>query len=220
MDKRMRTTIITPTVGTKKLQQAIESVQNQTVPCKHIVVVDGKEHFMKAMKVFRITGFKGQTLVLEENTGGKWAGYRWNGHRIYAGIPAMVNTDFVSFLDEDNWFEPDFVEKMQAQMGDNLVVTCRRKVHCGKYLGVDNFESVGETDFGYCLYDTNTYLFNTVIYNKYFARHFYYPLGADKLLSKAVIESEVPQVHIETPLVNYRAPKRLEEFFKLNCTKP
>lgn len=218
----MKTTIITPTIGTNKLVEAILSVQEQSVPCNHLIVVDSNEYREKVKKILKATSFKGQTIILPENTGGLWAGHRWNGHRIYAGIPAMVNTDNVSFLDEDNWFQPNFVEVMEGHMEDHFVLTCRRNIYSWQedFIGVDNFESVGKTDFGYYLYDTNTYLFNTVAYNYYFARYFYYPLRADRRLSEAVIKSETPQKHIETPLVNYRAPKALTDFFQQNCTKP
>ena len=38
-------TVITPTIGSSKLKDAIASVKNQTYKCKHLVVCDGPENF-------------------------------------------------------------------------------------------------------------------------------------------------------------------------------
>lgn len=215
----MKTTVITPTIGTQRLRDAIVSVQEQSVRCNHLVVVDGAQYESNVRAIFHDTKFYGDVIVLPENTGGRWNGYRWNGHRIYAGIPAIVNTEFISFLDEDNWYKPRFVETMEA--ADKPIVTCRRNIysHDDLYIGVDNFESIGKTGFGYFLHDTNTLFFDTMTYNANIAQSFYYPLGADKNVAERIHQLKAYHTHIETPLVNYRAPERLTEFFNLNCTK-
>ena len=215
----MKTTVITPTIGTQRLREAIVSVQGQSVRCNHLIVVDGVQHEYNTRLILKETAFYGDVIVLPENTGGQWNGHRWNGHRIYAGIPAIVNTDYISFLDEDNWYEQRFVEVMEDQ--EAFISTCRRNVYSqgDEFLGLDNFESIGKNDLGYPLYDTNTYHFRTQVYNKYFAKNFYHPLGADKELSHRVLTSVIPHIHVTEPLVNYRAPERLTEFFNLNCTK-
>ena len=217
----MKTTVITPTIGTQRLRDAIISVQEQSIRCKHLIVVDGKQYEHAVRSIFNDLAFYGDVIVLPENTGGEWNGHRWNGHRIYAGIPAIVNTDYISFLDEDNWYEPGFVETMEGNAPKGHVVTCRRNIYNqkDKFIGVDNFESIGVTEFGYELYDMNTYFFNTLIYNKFLSSYFYSELGADKIATSCILRSNIPQIHIETPLVNYRAPERLTEFFNLNCTK-
>lgn len=215
----MKTTVITPTIGTDKLKDAILSVQEQSVRCKHLVVVDGEQYEWRVQDIFDDTNFYGDVIVLPENTGGKWRHFKWNGHRIYAGIPAIVNSDFISFLDEDNWYQPRFVEVMESQ--GKYIATCRRHIysHDGAYLGVDNFESIGKNDFGYVLHDTNTLLFDTIYYNTMIAQSFYYPLGADKRIGQRIEKLKNFHKHCEEPLVNYQAPERLTEFFNLNCTK-
>ena len=219
----MKTTVITPTIGTQRLKDAIISVQEQSVRCKHLIVVDGWQYEKAVRNILIDTEYYGDIIVLPENTGGEWNGHRWNGHRIYAGIPAIVNTDYISFLDEDNWYEPGFVETMEDEMNGNDIfgATCRRNIYSQKdeFIGVDNFESIGKTEFGYYLYDMNTYFFDTMAYNSLLSEQFYRPLGADKFASEFIIKSTFKHNHIETPLVNYRAPERLTEFFKLNCTK-
>ena len=37
-------TVITPTIGSPKLLDAIKSVANQTYKCNHLIVVDGPEY--------------------------------------------------------------------------------------------------------------------------------------------------------------------------------
>lgn len=218
----IKTTVITPTIGTPLLRDAIISVQEQSVRCRHLVVVDGPVHERPVRRILDETAFYGDVIVLPENTGGEWNGHRWNGHRIYAGIPAIVNTEYVSFLDEDNWYEEDFVEVMEGvlEQGNRYVATCRRKIfHYKEYIGVDKFESIGKNDLGYTLHDTNTFMFSVIYYNKTLSRYFYNPLGADKVVSEMVLKLKIPQRHIRDPLVNYRCPDRLVEFFKKNCDK-
>ena len=215
----MKTTVITPTIGTERLRNAIISVQNQSVRCKHLVVIDGAKHESVTRAILKDTGFYGDVIVLPENTGGEWKGYKWNGHRIYAGIPAIVNTDYISFLDEDNWYQPGFVETMERQ--EKFIVTCRRNIYSinDEYIGMDNFESIGQNDFGYKLHDTNTLFFNTMLYCANIAKSFYHPLEADKNVSEMIYRLNTDHIHIPKALVNYRCPERLKNFFLLNCDK-
>jgi len=103
-----RVTIITPTTGTKYLDECLLSVKNQTYTnLQHFIVIDGPDYNEKALKI--ISPYKDKTiLTLPENTGA--GGY--NGHRIYGSIPYILNTDYVMFLDEDNWLEPNHVESL------------------------------------------------------------------------------------------------------------
>ena len=48
-----------------------------------------------------------KTIQLEENVG-----KGWYGHRVYAACGYLVNADVICYLDEDNWFEPNHVEKL------------------------------------------------------------------------------------------------------------
>ena len=92
----MRIQVITPTIGTKYLQQAIDSVYNQTIPVEHLIVADGG--FEAELKLYNNCNM----VFLPENTGRNG----WNGHRVYATMPLLSNADYILFLDEDNWFEP------------------------------------------------------------------------------------------------------------------
>ena len=46
-------TVITPTIGSPKLKDAVESVANQTYNCQHLIVVDGPEFLDKVNQIGR-----------------------------------------------------------------------------------------------------------------------------------------------------------------------
>jgi hypothetical protein len=106
-----RVAVVTPTTGAATLERAIESVATQTSPgIVHWIVADGPGAVEAANRIadpWVETGAVRFT-ALPENTG---AG-GWNGHRIYGAVPWLSSADYVAFLDEDNWFEPDHVHDL------------------------------------------------------------------------------------------------------------
>ena len=107
--------VITPTTGDKKLNDAINSVKNQTYKdVKHLLVIDGEkfknqfllEHYLQNSPEDDNKNIS--KVFLSENTGG--GGFY--GHRIYAAFSHLVNEDVILFLDQDNWFEPNHVEEL------------------------------------------------------------------------------------------------------------
>lgn len=140
-------TVITPSVGSSKLLDAIESVKNQTYKCKHLVVIDGFEYQQKLwdMKSGE-TKYEVDFVVTPENTG--MTGGNFYGHRIYAAYPHLINSDYILFLDEDNWYEPDHVETLINTIeAKNLDFSYSlRKIFSPdkKYLCDDNCESLGK----------------------------------------------------------------------------
>jgi glycosyltransferase involved in cell wall biosynthesis len=137
----MKVAIITPTIGTKHLEKNVESVSKQTYKnLKHIVVSDGPQY---DSKVFNITESYDNVKMmnLPENTGA--GGY--NGHRIYAAVPYLIDADYFIFLDEDNWIEPDHVESLvSAVKGYDWAFSLRKIVDQeGKYICNDDCESLG-----------------------------------------------------------------------------
>ena len=101
-------TVITPTIGSPKLKDAMQSVRNQTYKCNHLVVIDGPEYFDNVMK----NAIEGnvQFTSAPENTGK--TGGNFYGHRIYAAYPHLLNSEYILFLDEDNWYEPNHVQSL------------------------------------------------------------------------------------------------------------
>ena len=153
-------TVITPTIGSEKLIDALNSVENQTYKnLKHLVVIDGYDYADKARK---ITSKYPQTLptVAPFNTGANG----FYGHRIYAGYPHLVNSDYIFFLDEDNWYAPDHVatlvetlEKGQLDFAYSL-----RKIYTPdkQYVCDDNCESLGKWPIWFT-HDNPQYLIDT-----------------------------------------------------------
>lgn len=103
--------VITPTIGSEELAECIESISRQIYKnIIHYVVVDGQHFLDKVNSVLSkvSNSERVKLVVLPENTGGQ--GYY--GHRVYGAFPYLVNSDFVSFLDEDNWFDDDHISKL------------------------------------------------------------------------------------------------------------
>jgi len=166
----MKALVITPTIGTKHLQQAIDSVKNQTIETEHWIICDGRlDHPFDLHP-------NGRHIVWPENIGHSG----WNGHRYYAAVPMMTDADYVLFLDEDNWFEPNHVETMINFIKEHDLAWCyslRNVVDQeGKFIAPDDCESLGRwpSVFSQTSYfvDSNCYCFK----RKFLARvspHFY-----------------------------------------------
>jgi glycosyltransferase involved in cell wall biosynthesis len=104
--------VITPTIGSPKLADAITSVENQTYGnLTHLVVIDGPQYFKQALQYMPVgtdDNSKLQIMTLPWNTGANG----FNGQRIYASVPHLIDADYIFFLDQDNWYKPDHVESL------------------------------------------------------------------------------------------------------------
>jgi glycosyltransferase involved in cell wall biosynthesis len=208
--------VITPTTGKSTVVQAIESVAQQTIPTEHLIVADGDGWKVWPMlKDFKKTHM--QLMELPENVGANG----WYGHRVYAAMPLMVNADYILFLDEDNWFEPNHVETMIAKIKskDLMWAYSLRKIHdeAGEYVCDDDCESLGRwpTFYDHTLnfVDTNCYCFKRE-YLVGLAHHFYGQWGADRPFYKAVAKALPSFGCTGEATVNYRAPERLMKMFE------
>jgi glycosyltransferase involved in cell wall biosynthesis len=138
----MKVAVVTPTIGSKHLKQCLDSVEKQTYDnITHYVFVDGKEYHTD-VEIETLDRDKVKTIILEENVG-----KGWYGHRVYAACSFLVNADIICYLDEDNWIDPDHVEKLISviERGNDWAFSLR-KIHNkdGKYLCEDNCESLGK----------------------------------------------------------------------------
>lgn len=160
-------TVITPTIGSSKLKDAVESVQKQTYRnLSHLIVVDGTDYFNSAVDNIPFGLDANITMLpLPYNTGARG----FNGQRIYASIPHLVNSDYVFFLDEDNWYEPDHVASLVETIEKSNLdwAYSLRKVYTPdkKYITDDNCESLGKWPIYFShndpqyLVDTSSYAF-------------------------------------------------------------
>lgn len=162
--------VITPTIGSPKLKDAVESVQRQTYGnIEHLLVIDGSlQYGHNARLIVEDVGDKSPELItkhirfidLPYNTGANG----FNGQRIYASVPHLVNADYVFFLDEDNWYEPDHVKSLiQTIEAENLDwAYSLRKIYTPDktYIADDNCESLGKWPI-YFSHDNPQYLVDT-----------------------------------------------------------
>jgi glycosyltransferase involved in cell wall biosynthesis len=141
----MKVAIVTPTIGAETLAQCIESVQNQTYQdLTHYVFLDGQEFYEQIHHVFYEKSGKREikTIELQENVG-----KGWYGHRVYAACSFLVNADAICYLDEDNWLEPNHVQKLVEVLeeGNDWAYSLRKIYNKeGEFLCEDNCESLGK----------------------------------------------------------------------------
>jgi len=139
-------TIVTPTTGTLYLKQNIESVQNQTYKqIQHLIFIDGREHLDKVSDIIKsIPNLKNNIdiIPLPYPTGKD----RFNGHRMYGSSPYFAKGDFISYLDEDNWIDPDHIDSLiRTVEGKSWAFSLRKIVDSdGNYVCNDDCESLGK----------------------------------------------------------------------------
>ena len=211
-ERKPRIMVITPTTGKETLEKAVASVREQTIKTEHLVVADGYEASYNP--AFFLAS---QRIILPENVGSNG----WYGHRVYAAMPLMVNADYILFLDEDNWFEPNHVETMinKIKSKDLMWAYSLRRIHneSGQYVCDDDCESLGRYPAFYNhalnFVDTNCYCFRREFLVTV-AHSFYGQWGADRPFYK-VASTALPSFGCTgEATVNYRAPERLLEMFR------
>ena len=105
----MSATVIIPTTGAPEVVDAVKSVLNQTYPTDCYVIIDGDEHIDKTAALLK--QFDGHDrfhiTALPVNVGAKG----FYGHRIYAAFTHLINTDYVMWLDQDNWLGDRHVQE-------------------------------------------------------------------------------------------------------------
>ena len=197
-------TVITPTIGSQKLLDAIKSVATQSYKCKHLIVIDGPEFVEDVMGTIYISQMMDpqpnvQVIVSPENTGK--TGGNFYGHRIYAAYPHLLNSDYILFLDEDNWYEPNHVESLVSVAEEkNLDFSYSlRKIFSpkGEYLTDDNCESLGKWEIfmsrnsphgKHYLIDTSSFCFKKDFIQKT-CHHWHSGWGGDRQYLYAVRDS-------------------------------
>tara|TARA_E500000178_G_C16977757_1_gene734226 strand:+ start:225 stop:1712 length:1488 start_codon:yes stop_codon:yes gene_type:complete len=189
------------------LKQNIESIRNQTVPVKHMLVFDGPEGLKKILKYnasakknFKINLKDIEILELPVC------------HRDYGDTPRYMGTvsafsrgaEAIFWIDDDNWIEPNHTEKMISNLTEKQpIATCQRNICTleGKIMG----ECI-ETD-PYKFIDMNCYVIHssakticTTLWTMRPDMHIF----DDKVLYANIRESKIPFNYYQTPTVNYR----------------
>jgi glycosyltransferase involved in cell wall biosynthesis len=105
----MKATVITSSIGRPELKQCIESVRAQSVKVRHLVFVNGEKYHESARSILKdypeVSAF-----YLPEETGD----YGMGGSMadVFAAGPFLTRSDWILFLDDDNFFKPDHVETL------------------------------------------------------------------------------------------------------------
>jgi glycosyltransferase involved in cell wall biosynthesis len=219
--------VVTPTVGSPFLHEAIESVQAQTYArVRHLIVVDGPR-FTSAVDAIvdrYAAGDKPIDLIrLPHNTG---AG-RFRGHRIYAASPFLTDADVLLNLDDDNWFDAEHVEECVANLEghrcDWTYAFRRIRLADGSIVCDDDSDSIGcwpryrtlqlgtgclpASDEAFLslyrhLVDTNCYAIRRHLYARV-ASSWVYGHGADSIVADVLIRT-APVASTTRTTVNYR----------------
>jgi hypothetical protein len=226
----MNSVVITPTTGIPELAKAMESTNSQ--PCEHWIVIDGAEHAQKVSDILAAGDYVNKKIILlPDNTGRPkefWGELpesryknreadRWfNGHRIYASMPFLINKPYVLFLDEDNWFEPDHIDSMLEMMDYRNLdwVYCLRKLvdEDGVFVDYDNCDSLGvfANHMNVNFVDMNCYMFKTEFLTKV-CQHLHIGHRADKILFRQAFANTSPYETIGCTgkyTVNYRISRK------------
>jgi len=163
----MTATVIIPTTGADTVYEAIDSVLEQSykdTTC--YVVIDGKENYNKcsAQLLRRYQGNpKLEVCTLPLNVGAKG----FYGHRVYAAFTHLINSEYVLYLDQDNWFYNKHIEYCVNTIEKRSLDWCYslRQIHDrnGEFSAFDDCESLGKwpTYHGVHHIDTNCYCLKT-----------------------------------------------------------
>lgn len=122
--------------------QAVESVLAQTyknIQC--FVVVDGENRELQSNRILHNYLPHIDRMVLPKPTGFD----NYNGHRIYGAATFLVEGDYLCFLDEDNWYDPNHIESLVDAVQDKIWAYSLRKIvnQQGEYICNDDCESLG-----------------------------------------------------------------------------
>lgn len=178
----MKVLIVTPTIGSPELVDALISVRAQVfrelenVEIRHVLMVDGAEYEQKVLDALTVAKEEykepfvkvdQRVVVWPYNTGGQG----FYGHKLYAAGSQLVtpDIDWVLFLDQDNWYEPTHVESvvLKGVLGGLDYSFSLRKfyTHDKKFYANDNCGSLGpwkaweDSLGGRNLIDTGCYCF-------------------------------------------------------------
>jgi hypothetical protein len=213
-------TVITATIGTEYLKQAVESVNNQTYPnIQHLIVIDGKEHVSKVEK----STDSGDTLILPYNTGADG----FNGHRIYGAANYIAKGDYICYLDEDNWYQPNHIEELVKVATPNSWSYSFRRIMngAGEFICNDDCESLGlwPSILNDHFVDVNCYFFPknmAVFFSPLWYRRARKDVPeVDRLLCQTLMQKKFPVTISKNYSVNYRAgstENSVNTFFFLN----
>ena len=214
-------TIITPTTGKASLLKLIESIDRQTAPGQTFHLLLWDDYRDSDLDPFSLNGPSRFSIVAPPGSGR-------NGDApgsLLRSIGLMaVRTPWVTFADDDVWWDLDYVETVLPAMAHAQWITVLRKIYTahGEYLGVDRFESVGDAPtrrVPYEMCDNNTMIFRREYGVS--AAHLYRETNQynDDRLMYSFLKNSAIKIVVDAATINHVCPVKLEEFFRNNCDK-
>lgn len=223
-------TIITPTTGKDSLNRLIESLRKQVVNFNHILLWDDKREgeFSKLSNSPKVPSdivncnlSNGMRYCIE--IPGSFVQGGATGSALRAIGLMAANTPYVTFADDDVWYEPNHLETLLGAVQGKQWAYGRRRVWANKNdcIGVDNFESVGDNlsrKTPYEMADNNTMIFTrrfgtsgAVVYRE--TKEY----NDDRLMYAFLKKHAGEPGRITEATVNQICPERLESMFREYC---
>lgn len=139
-----RSAVITSTIGRPDLRECIESVRAQSYHARHFVYVNGPKYHESARAILK--DYPGvHAFYLPEETGDYGLGGSMAD--VFAGATYLTRADWIFYLDDDNFFEPNHIESLLTLAGSHdlkWAYSLRKLVDLnGKYICDDDWCSLG-----------------------------------------------------------------------------
>jgi len=195
----LRVAVVTPYFEEREdwLRQCLQSVAGQTYPCLHVMIADGRPApFLDDLEIDHI-----RLPAPHRDIG--------STPRLIGAIHAIgLGCDAVAFLDADNWYEPDHIERLvalHAATGAAFLSSGRtlRRLD-GSVLG-----PCPNTDPEWFI-DTNCMMFARKAFGllpQWVLMPPYAQLLGDRVMLQHVKAAGVGRAHLDTRTVNYRCGK-------------
>jgi hypothetical protein len=230
MSYNPKISIITPTTGKDSLFNLIEALNAQCVDFKHILLWDNKRdndylypdpQTLKNKNPYDLNDYNRYSIVIPDNmVQGKACGSSLRAIGLMA-----CDTEFVTFMDDDVWPDKNHLEMMLDLVKGHQWGYCRRKIWAnnGVYIGVDDFESVGDSNdrkVPYEMVDNNCMIFSRR-FGSSAAVLFRETLEYDDDRKNYAFLKQYGGLPNKTNMatINQVCPERLTPMFKQYCTK-
>lgn len=213
----MEVTVITPTTGKKSLTRLVESIKRQKVPVYHFLLWD-KNRDGEFVKSSEEKNYICDSISLNWNVITKQS----PGSALRAIGLVAAQTEFVTFADDDIFWDENHLCSMLETIKEKNWVFCKRKIFFNdEFLGIDEFESVGErAKTPYKMVDNNCMMFRRIYGSN--AAIFYRETkqyNDDRLMYSFLRKNAGEPGETDQATINQTCPARLVDFFKNNCTK-
>jgi len=232
MGKDCKITIITPTTGRSSLYRLFDSLESQSIDWVHILLWDSKregDFLFPNLETYKVS--HPSDLACLTQRGIRYCidipGYMVKGKAAGSALRAVglmaANTPYVTFADDDVWYENNHLETLMNVVDGKNWGYCRRNIWANKdeCLGVDNFESVGDSadrKVPYEMVDNNSMIFSrrfgssaSVLYRET------EDYNDDRLMYDFLKKHAGDPGKTKKATVNQICPSRLEKMFRSNC---